>query len=53
VYQSGALVVGYSYGSFSAKDLFKVALAATILKGVLLMLFVPLYWPLIGLNWIK
>jgi len=51
VYQSGALVVGYSYGYFSGKDLFKVALAVTILKGLLLMLFVPLYWPLIGLSW--
>jgi anion transporter len=53
VYQSGALVVGYSYGFFSAKDLFKVALAVTVLKGLLLMVVVPLYWPLIGLNWIK
>ena len=53
VYQSGALVVGYAYGYFSAKDLFKVALAVTILKGLLLMLFVPLYWPLIGLSWTK
>ena len=53
VYQSGALVVGYSYGFFSAKDLFRVALAVTVLKGLLLMVFVPLYWPLIGLNWIN
>jgi len=53
VYQSGALVVGYAYGYFSGKDLFKVALAVTILKGLLLMLFVPLYWPLIALSWTK
>ena len=53
VYQSGALVVGYAYGYFSAKDLFKVALALTLLKGLLLMIFVPLFWPLIGLDWIK
>lgn len=53
LYQSGALVVGYAYGSFTAKDLFKVALSMTIVKGLLLMVFVPLYWPLIGLDWTK
>jgi di/tricarboxylate transporter len=53
LYQSGALVVGYAYGSFTAKELFKVALSMTIVKGLLLMVFVPLYWPLIGLAWTK
>lgn len=53
VYQSGALLVGFSYGVFSAKELFKVALTVTVIKGLLLMFFVPLYWPLIGLDWIK
>jgi di/tricarboxylate transporter len=43
--------VGYSYGYFSGRDLFEVALAVTILNGLLLMLFVPLYWQLIGLSW--
>jgi hypothetical protein len=47
------LLVGFSYGVFSAKELFKVALTVTVIKGLLLMFFVPLYWPLIGLDWIK
>ena len=52
VYQSSVLVLGYSYGYFNAKDLFKVSLALTIIEGVFLMLLVSLYWPLIGLNWL-
>jgi hypothetical protein len=43
--------VGYSHGYFSGKDLFEVALAVTILNGLLLMHFVPHHWPLIGLSW--
>jgi anion transporter len=53
MYQSGPLVLGYSYGYFTAKDLFKVAAIMTIVEGILLMAVVPLYWPLIGLNWIR
>jgi anion transporter len=53
VYQAGPLVLGYSYGYFDAKDLFKVALVLTVIEGLLLMVLVPLYWPLIGLHWAK
>ena len=51
-YQSAILVMGYSYGYFEARDLLKVGAVLTIVEGLLLMVLVPLYWPLIGLNWI-
>jgi di/tricarboxylate transporter len=50
-YQSAILVMGYSYGYFDAKDLIKVGAVLTIVEGILLVVLVPLYWPLIGLNW--
>jgi len=49
VYQSSVLMLGYAYGYFETKDLFKLGLALTIVEGLLLSLLVPLYWPLIGL----
>jgi hypothetical protein len=42
------LVVGYSYGEFTAKDLFKVGGILTLVEGLIVMVLVPLYWPLIG-----
>jgi di/tricarboxylate transporter len=48
VYQSGVLVVGYSYGYFDTRDMFKVGLALTIIEFFILLL-APIYWPLIGL----
>lgn len=53
VYQSSVLLLGYSYGYFQGKDLIKVGLVLTLVQGVLLALLVPLYWPLIGLHWLK
>lgn len=50
VYQSGVYVVGYSYGYFQAKDFFKFGLALTVIQGVLLILLVEFYWPLIGMS---
>jgi di/tricarboxylate transporter len=49
VYQSSVLMLGYAYGYFETKDLFKLGIALTIVEGILLALLVPLYWPLIGL----
>lgn len=49
VYQSAVLVVGYSYGYFDARDMLKVGIALTIVQSIILLLLVPLYWPLIGL----
>ena len=48
LYQSAVLIVGYSYGYFTARDLFKVGAALTIVEWLILTLLVPLYWPLIG-----
>ncbi|HEX9444952.1 MAG TPA: SLC13 family permease, partial [Candidatus Binatia bacterium] len=52
-FQSPVLVLGYSYGYFSARDLVKINLILAVVEGILLMALVPLYWPLIGLHWIK
>ena len=49
-YQSGVLIVGYSYGYFDARDLVKMGAWLTLLEFVILMLLVPLYWPLIGIH---
>jgi solute carrier family 13 (sodium-dependent dicarboxylate transporter), member 2/3/5 len=48
VYQSAVLIVGYSYGYFEARDMFRMGLLLTIVESVILILLVPFYWPLIG-----
>lgn len=50
-YQNAVLIVGYSYGCFKAKDLFRLGLCLTILDSLLLLIVVPFYWPLIGINY--
>ena len=49
VYQSSVLMLGYAYGYFETKDLFKLGITLTIVEGIILSLLVPLYWPLIGM----
>jgi len=49
VYQSAVLMLGYSYGYFESKDLLKVGLVLSVFEGILLMLVVPFYWPLVGI----
>src|SRR5215471_12534997 len=49
-YQSGVLIVGYSYGYFAARDLVRMGAWLTIVEFVALLALVPLYWPLIGLR---
>jgi sodium-dependent dicarboxylate transporter 2/3/5 len=49
-YQSGVLIVGYSYGYFAARDLVRMGAWLTLVEFVVLILLVPLYWPLIGLR---
>jgi anion transporter len=49
-YQSGVLIVGYSYGYFEARDLVRIGLWLTVVEFVILMLLVPFYWPLIGIQ---
>jgi len=50
VYQSAVLVVGYSYGYFEARDMFRMGLLLTAVESVILLFLVPFYWPLIGLG---
>jgi di/tricarboxylate transporter len=49
-YQSGVLIVGMSYGYFSSHDLLRLGILLTLVEGVLLVLIVLFYWPLIGLR---
>jgi len=49
-YQSAVLVLGYSYGYFSSKDLFRLGFCMSIVDSMLLLVVVPLYWPLIGIG---
>jgi len=49
-YQSGVLIVGYSYGYFEARDLVRIGWWLTVVEFAVLMLLVPFYWPLIGIH---
>jgi di/tricarboxylate transporter len=49
-YQSGVLIVGYSYGYFAARDLVHMGACLTVVEFLVLLLLVPFYWPLIGLT---
>jgi solute carrier family 13 (sodium-dependent dicarboxylate transporter), member 2/3/5 len=51
IYESAVLVVGYSYGYFSNKDMLKVGAILSVVTALILLLLVPLYWPLIGITW--
>ena len=48
VYQSGVLIIGYAYGYFRSKDLLWLGLLMSLVDSVVLLVVVPLYWPLIG-----
>jgi len=50
IYQSAVLVVGYSYGYFDARDMLRVGAWLTVAQAIILVIMVPLYWPLIGLT---
>jgi solute carrier family 13 (sodium-dependent dicarboxylate transporter), member 2/3/5 len=50
IYESAVLVVGYSYGYFTNRDMLKVGALLSIVTAVILFLLVPLYWPLIGVG---
>ena len=50
VYQSAVLALGYSFGSFTAKDLFKFGLALFFVESFLLLVIASWYWPLLGLT---
>jgi solute carrier family 13 (sodium-dependent dicarboxylate transporter), member 2/3/5 len=50
MYQSAVLVLGYSFGYFKSRDLFRLGFCMSIVDSVLLLLVVPFYWPLIGIT---
>ncbi|HEY3643200.1 MAG TPA: anion permease [Xanthobacteraceae bacterium] len=47
---AGVLIVGYSYGYFAARDLMIMGAWLTIVEFLVLLVLVPVYWPLIGLQ---
>lgn len=49
-YQNAVLVVGYSFGYFSGRDLIKLGLLLTIAEFVFLVPTVLFYWLLIGIQ---
>jgi anion transporter len=49
VYQSGVLLVGYSYGYFGTRDLLKIGAILTLVEFAILILLVSVYWPLLGI----
>jgi len=50
VYQSAVMIVGYAYGFYGAKDMFRLGLCMSVVDSLLLLLVVPFYWPLIGIG---
>jgi anion transporter len=50
IYESAVLVVGYSYGYFDNKDMLKIGTVLSIVTAVILLVLVPIYWPLIGIG---
>jgi len=50
VYQSAVLAVGYAFGYFTTRDLFKFGLAIFFVESLLLLAIVPWYWPMLGLT---
>ncbi len=50
LYQTAVLIVGYSYGYFTPKDMFRMGFALTVIEFFLLLLVVPFWWPLIGIG---
>jgi anion transporter len=50
IYESAVLVVGYSYGYFTNKDMLKVGAVLSVVTAIILLFLVPFYWPLIGIT---
>jgi solute carrier family 13 (sodium-dependent dicarboxylate transporter), member 2/3/5 len=49
-YQSGVLILGYAFGYFRAKDLMRIGFIMSLVDSLVLLIVVPLYWPLIGIR---
>lgn len=50
MYQNAVLIVGYSYGYFTSRDLLRLGLWMSVADSILLLVVVPFYWPLIGIG---
>jgi anion transporter len=50
IYQTAVLVVGYSYGYFTPKDMLRMGFSLTLIEFLLLLIVVPLWWPRIGIG---
>jgi di/tricarboxylate transporter len=50
IYQSGVLVIGYSFGYFRAKDILRLGFIMSLVDSLLLLLVVPFYWPHLGIR---
>ncbi len=50
VYQSAVLIVGYSFGYFTSRDLLRLGLLLTLVEFVAILLIVPFYWPALGIH---
>jgi solute carrier family 13 (sodium-dependent dicarboxylate transporter), member 2/3/5 len=50
VYQSAVMIAGYFYGYFTPKDLLRLGFCMSIVDSVQLLLLVPIYWPLLGIQ---
>src|SRR5438094_8680690 len=50
VYQSAVMTVGYSYVYFEARDLLRLRFALKVIKFIILIFIVSLYWPFIVLH---
>ena len=50
MYQSGVLIVGYAYGYFGTRDMFKVGLWLSVIEYFILLGLVAFYWPLLGIK---
>ena len=50
VYQNAVLIVGYSFGYFTVKDMLKLGFYLSVIQSIILLFLVPIYWPLIGIG---
>jgi sodium-dependent dicarboxylate transporter 2/3/5 len=50
IYQSLVLIAGYSFGCFNARDVLKLGAFFVIAESLMLLILVPVYWPLIGIR---
>src|SRR5204863_54767 len=43
------MIVGYSYGCLSARDMLRIGACLTVAESLIVLVLVPVYWPLIGI----